>query len=801
MGMRLRQAAMTGGELAEDIYERVDIEEFGVGLKTAYNVIIHKTGGASARAGTEHIFRCPDGASYAYRLTPFEFNTEQAYINAWGHLSMNVAKDGALVLEASKAIVSISLANPGSLEVTGHSYSVNDTVYVSSATGMTNFNARYFKVNSVPDANHVTLKDLYGTPINTTTFSAYVGSGVIARAHKVTTPYSSNADPNATANQVFYMDLAQSNDEAYVAHLSITPQKLTRSGHNAWSINAQVFAATISAPGSVAATATTGSGAITYNYVVTAINDITGEESVASTADNCTNDLSADPTYKNTITWAAASGASRYNIYKEENGVFGFIGGTIGLSFVDGPGGSAGGEITPDLSITPPLNYNPFDGATNYPACVEFHEARLVYGQLTSQPGVVLASQPTRFSNFNRSVPARSDDVVIGRLLPGVNAVQGMCSLGDVLFCATASSEFTISGSGVVNYLTPASAMPHMWSEKGADRLKPLKVAGYSLYIAKQGQAIHAFGPSETNPNKYVSIDLTVLAPHLFEDHFIVDWCYQQDPHGIVWLVRDDGILITLTFLPEFKIFAFTRVAIAGSVAGAAVVESCACIPGATEDEVYLAVKRTINGVVCRDVEKMKSLRWGTSVSNYWGLDNAQRFSGAATNTFDGLHHLEGQTNVAALADGFLVTGLTVTAGRVTLPTSTFPNGASVVLIGLLPDDPEIAPLPVVQLGAGRPSTGRRKKVIGVTLRLKRSCAVFAGSNEDTLHPLKMRTAQTVGATPPYSGSITTVFNGKYAKDGTFLIRGTAGLPMTITAFIPEIDESKSKVKLADADA
>lgn len=798
MAYRRGQAIFTGGELSEDMYARPDVEEFGIGLKTAYNVLVRKQGGVVGVVGTEHVCTLPDSA-YAHRLTPFEFNTEQAYVNAWGNLTMCVIKDGALVLEDSENVVSITQASPGVIEVTAHGWAVNDIIYSTGIGGMTALNARYYRVNSAPDVDHITLKDLYGNVISTAALPAFTAGGVFARVMQEVSPYTSNADPNNAAAQVMFMDYAQSNDEGFFAHLDVEPQQVTRSAHNVWTITPQVRAATIAAPANVAVAATVGTGAITYEYVVTAINDVTGEESVASTSDSVTNDLSADPTYVNTITWDAVAGASRYNIYKNENGIYGFIGGTIGLTFQDGPASAAGGEITPDLSITPPQNYDPFaDGVGYYPAAVEMHEARLIFGQLDTNPGAGFASQPTRFNNFNRSVPQRSDDVLAFRLLPGTNPIEGMCSLGDVLFCATASGEWTVSGSGVVNYLTPASATPHIWSTVGADRLKPLKVGGYALYVQKQGKSIHAFGPDPTNPSRYTSIDLTLLADHLLEDHFIVDWCYQQDPFGIVWIVRDDGVLLTLTFLPEFKIFAFTRVGLAGG----AVAESCACIPAATHDEVYFAIKLTVNGGTRRHVVRLKNFRWGTDVADYWGLHNALLFDSTPTSTFDNLHHLEGKTDLAALADGFLVTGLTCTAGRVTLP-STFPSGASKVLIGQLPDDPLVETLPVAQSSNAGAPQGRRKRIVGATVKLKRSCGVYAGGREDKVYPIKMRKANLAAATPtpPFTGDLYVGLGGGFAKNGTMVIRGTAGLPFHVTGLFPDLEMSKANVKLTDADA
>lgn len=83
-------------------------------------------------------------------------------------------------------------------------------------------------------------------------------------------------------------------------------------------------------------------------YVVTAVDD-NEEESPASDEVVADNNLLADGA-QNTITWGAVAGAIRYRVYKELNGLFGFIGETDApnVQFIDD-------NIGPDLSITPPI--------------------------------------------------------------------------------------------------------------------------------------------------------------------------------------------------------------------------------------------------------------------------------------------------------------------------------------------------------------------------------------------------------------------------------------------------------------
>src|SRR5690606_21374924 len=79
----------------------------------------------------------------------------------------------------------------------------------------------------------------------------------------------------------------------------------------------------------------------TYSYVVAAVDDETGEESLPSAPARVQNDMSFLGN-KNRLAWDAVPGASAYIIYREDNGLYGYIGRSETTSFVDE-------NITPDL--------------------------------------------------------------------------------------------------------------------------------------------------------------------------------------------------------------------------------------------------------------------------------------------------------------------------------------------------------------------------------------------------------------------------------------------------------------------
>ena len=82
---------------------------------------------------------------------------------------------------------------------------------------------------------------------------------------------------------------------------------------------------------------------------------------------------------KNTISWNAVSGAARYRVYKDQGGIFGYIGETTTTSIVDD-------NIGPDFSQTPPIHENDFIGSNNYPGAVSYFEQRRVFAGTNNAP-------------------------------------------------------------------------------------------------------------------------------------------------------------------------------------------------------------------------------------------------------------------------------------------------------------------------------------------------------------------------------------------------------------------------------
>ena len=148
---------------------------------------------------------------------------------------------------------------------------------------------------------------------------------------------------------------------------------------------------------------------------------------------------------------------------------------------------------------------------------------------------------------------------------------------------------------------------------------------------------------------------------------------WQQEPELVIWFVHSDGRLIGLTYDRANGAVGWHTHPLGGTNP---IVESIASIPSGAEDQVYISVKRTIDGSTVRHIEYLKPINFGDDVEDAFFVDSGLTYSGSATTTISGINHLEGE-EVAILADGATHANKTVTDGKITLDRS-----ASVVHLG-----------------------------------------------------------------------------------------------------------------------
>jgi hypothetical protein len=157
--------------------------------------------------------------------------------------------------------------------------------------------------------------------------------------------------------------------------------------------------------------------------------------------------------------------------------------------------------------------------------------------------------------------------------------------------------------------------------------MKPIKVDGGALFVEGNGSVVRTFG-FDYQVDGYRGNEASIFSAHLFDGYELQDWAHQRRPHSFVWMVRDDGILLGMTYVPEQQVMAFHRHDFLNGL-----VESVCSVREGIEDVVYLVINRTIDGVQKRFIERMANRQIET-ITDAVFVDSASEYNG--TNTDDG---------------------------------------------------------------------------------------------------------------------------------------------------------------------
>ena len=575
--VKVIQPNLAGGEVSDAIAARVDIDKYKTSVYKCENFFPLVHGGLTNRPGLQFIAEAKGTGTT--RLIPFEYNTTQTYVLELGDQYIRVFKDAGQVLDTSVSltITGATAADPVVITTsTSHGLSAGESVYITGVAGMTQLNGRTFNITSLT-ATTFSIQNSAAADVDGSSYTAYTSGGTADKVFELATPYA--------AADIFDLEYVQSADVMTITHPNYAPRDLTRTDHDAWTLSTITFAPSQAAPTGVSVTATGGS--TTFTYAVTAVNEETLEESLPATGSSST---SKDAAWDNTVTWTVAAGAGTYNIYREKNGIYGFVGRAEGTSFNDD-------NIDPDGADTPPKARNPFNAAGDYPSTVGYHQQRRIFANTDNDTQKFFMSQTGNISNMSFSSPQKDDDAITVTIASRqVNEIRHFVSLSDLVIL-TSGGEWLVEG--IDGVITPSGIQVKPQSYYGSTNLTPI-VAGDIVIYMQPGQTVRDLG-YKYESDSYSGNDLSVLARHLFDYNSVSDWSFAQAPHNLIWCVRDDGICLSLTYSREQNVFGWSRHTTQGDF------KSVAAIREGDDDFSYFLVQRTVNGSTMQYVERMQT--------------------------------------------------------------------------------------------------------------------------------------------------------------------------------------------------
>jgi hypothetical protein len=565
-------------------------------------------------------------------------------------------------------------------------------------------------------------------------------------AYEISSPY-------LTA-ELFDIKFAQSADVMYITHPNHEVMKLSRTGHTAWTLAEVEFtdgpylATNTTTTTLTPASASVGTGVNITASAVTGINGGTGFQTTDVGRIISFNSGKAKITARTSTTVVVC---------------------TITTAFAS-------------TAATAAFNLGAFSDTTGHPSCVSFFEQRLVFAGTTDEPQTIFFSAAGDYENMTTGTNA-ADAMVYTIAANQVNAIRYMKAVR-TLVVGTTGGEYTVSADGTDASITPTNITIKRQSSYGSANVDAIPAGNAILFLQKAKRKIREL-QYNFDSDGYQAPDLTILNETV-TDTGINEMSYQQEPGSNIWCVRDDGVLACLTYQRSENVIAWSRHIFGGAFgSGRAVCESIASISGTlTEDEVWVIVKRTINGATKRYVECFSDFDFDeTDANDFKFLDSHLSYSGSATTTLSGLAHLEGQT-VSILADGAAHANKTVSSGAITLDRSV-----TKACVGLSYDS--ILQTMRIEGGAAEgTSQGKTKRISKVVLRLFETVGVKVGPSLTNLELIPFRTTSSLLSNPVdtlLSGDKEIEFNDDYNSDGFIFIKQDQPLPCSILAIYPTL--------------
>ncbi|KNC88983.1 hypothetical protein [Trabulsiella odontotermitis] len=283
-----------------------------------------------------------------------------------------------------------------------------------------------------------------------------------------------------------------------------------------------------------------------------------------------------------------------------------------------------------------------------YPGAVTLYQQRLVLAGSPKYPQTIWWSETGVYLSFELGT---NDDDAISFTLSSdqLNPIVHLAQM-NTLIALTYGGEFTIT-SGTDAAITPTNISVKNPSPYGCNGIRPVRVGTEIMFIQRAGRKLYAVAYDPDSFVSYSANDMTVLAEHITAGG-VVDMAYQQQPDAFIWLVRNDGVAVTMAIDRAQEVIAWSRQITDGAF------ESLASIPSDTDDVVYAIVKRQVGGQTVRYIEVFDNTLYTDAA--------VTGTSESGATTWTGLAHLNGLT-VDVVADGSVMPQAVVADGQITL--------------------------------------------------------------------------------------------------------------------------------------
>lgn len=358
-----------------------------------------------------------------------------------------------------------------------------------------------------------------------------------------------------------------------------------------------------------------------------------------------------------------------------------------------------------------------------YPRSGLFFQDRLWLGGSKSLPHFIWATRATTIDDFNVELADADYGISIACDSSDVPAVLNLVA-GRHLQIFTTSSEFYIPISEV-DKITPANVVLRQTSERGSQPgVNVVEVEGATIFLQRGSKTLREFIFADVEL-AYQSRNLSLLSSHLILSPvaMALKKSTTTDDADYIYLVNGDGSMTIICILKSEEVIAFTHWSTQGHFVDVTTVL----------DDVFVIVRRTIDGVATNLIEKL-NVNCLTDSAVYDTALGTPASSAA-------IAHLGATDTVQAILDGVPQVEKAMVAGVLTFDR----DAATSYEVGLKwpevdsIDNPGLAwivkTLPIeVGLPDGA-SMGRKRRVVDIAARLYQTTALTVNGNDFNFRP------------------------------------------------------------------
>ncbi|CTQ53104.1 hypothetical protein LP7551_01625 [Roseibium album] len=407
---------------------------------------------------------------------------------------------------------------------------------------------------------------------------------------------------------------------------------------------------------------------------------------------------------------------------------------------------------------------------TGWPETIGWHKSRLAFAGTSEEPQKVWESQTEDYSNFSVSHVLQASDAVTAGILSGqVNRIQWLVDDND-LIVGTTRAVRALGKATDQDVYGPDNVDQRPQTNFGANKVSPIKVGSVLLYFGPYGTDMREMAYDFGSDGR-VSQSVSEVQSHLFRSG-IKGACYQQYPDSIIWQWDKAGKGIGFTYERQQEVYGMQRHDFGGAV------ECMVDLSADQSDEVWMIVKRTINGQTRRYIEIMQRPFRSDQIEDAWHLDCASLYDGVAVNSLSGFGYLEGE-DVTLFADGTDYPAKVI-GGEVSLPNGQL---AQKILVGFnVTARAKTLPFPInTQDGA---SLGRKMRVDNCSIAVLETGTLKVGADETYMDELiYYRAGDAAGAPAPLrSGVLDQTIETRWEDGGQLALEASGGKPSTILA-------------------